>query len=177
VSAHGSDRRPLFVFDTDRTDFLERLWKAADRHELSCIAYCLMGNHYHLIVQIPDARISKALQELHGGYSRNFNLVHGRTAHLFRHRFLAELVEDEAYFLTLCRYLAHNPVRVGLCRRPSDWPWSSHRASAGLAPVPAQLRERMLRDAFAGAGDWRARYRDFVDPPGTSDVGENTLHF
>lgn len=175
VSSHGSDQRPLFVFDDDRIAFLDRLWKAADRHELGCIAYCLMGTHYHLIVQVPDARISKALQELHGGYARHFNLVHGRTAHLFRHRFFARLVDTDSYLLTVCRYLAHNPVLAGMCGRPADWPWSSHRATAGLVSAGSHLRETALREAFEGGRHWRARYRDFVDAPGPVIVVDESL--
>ena len=73
IASHGSDRRPLFILDSDREAFLERLARTVERFELRCLAYCLMGNHYHLIVQTPDERLSLALKELHGGYSRQFN--------------------------------------------------------------------------------------------------------
>jgi REP element-mobilizing transposase RayT len=161
IAAHGSDRRSLFLFDSDRTAFLNRLARVVERHELNCVAYCLMGTHYHLIVQVPDDRISRALQELHGGHARHFNRIHGHTAHLFRHRFLARLIDGDPYLLMACRYLAYNPVRAGLCGDPDDWPWASHRATAGLEPAPHFLSEGCLREAFGGT-NWRSRYREFI---------------
>ncbi len=173
VASRGSDRRPLFLFDQDREEFLERLGRTVERHELPCLSYCLMGNHYHLIVQTPDARLSKALQELNSGYSRRFNRVHERNAHLFSNRFLAQLIATEPHLLMACRYVARNPVRAGLCGEPSDWPWSSYRANAGIDPVPPFLNEAALLDAFGPGSRWRVRYRDFVElsaeanpPPG-----------
>jgi len=163
VASRGSDRRPLFLYDGDRKVFLERLGRVVEGYELLCLAYCLMGNHYHLIVQTPDARLSVALRELNGGYSRQFNYTHGHSAHLFRNRFLAHLVDDEAYLLTACRYVAHNPVRAGLCGEPSDWPWSSYRFSVGLDLAPRFLNEALLRDAVGGGVNWRGRYREFVE--------------
>jgi len=165
VASRGSDRRPLFLFDQDREEFLERLGWAVERHELPCLAYCLMGNHYHLIVQTPDARLSKALQELNSGYSRRFNRVHEHSAHLSRNRYLAQLIATEPHLLMACRYVAHNPVRAGLCGEPSDSPWSSYRASAGIDPVAPFLDETALRDALGPGPRWRTRYRDFVELP------------
>lgn len=167
VASRGSDRRPLFLFDADREAFLERLGRTVERYELSCLAYCLMGNHYHLIVQTPDARLSRALQELNSGYSRHFNRVHKHSAHLFRNRFLAQLVATEAHSLMACRYVAHNPGRAGLGGNPYDWPWSSYRASAGIDPTPPFLNETVLRDAFGRGSKWRARFRDFVEKSDT----------
>jgi putative transposase len=163
LAAHGSDRRALFLCDRDRALFLERLAQVCERHELALIAYCLMGNHYHLVAQTADARLSLALKELNGGYSRQFNRLHGRSAHLIRAHALAELIEQESYLLTVCRYLAWNPVGAGLCGEPCEWPWSSYQASAGLEPVPRFLNDSALRDACGGRADWRQRYRDFVE--------------
>jgi REP-associated tyrosine transposase len=165
IASRGSDRQPLFRFDADRLAFLERLAAVVERYELACVAYCLMGNHYHLLVQTPDERVSNALRELNGGYARHFNRVHGRSAHLFRNRFFARQIEEEAYLLTACRYLAYNPIRAGLCREPGDWPWSSHRATAGLDPSPGFLSEALIRDACGGQRNWRLRYRDLVAEP------------
>ena len=175
VASRGSDRQPLFLFDADRVAFLVRLAAVVERYELACLAYCLMGNHYHLLIQTRDGRVSGALQELNGGYSRHFNRVHGRSAHLFRNRFFARQIEDEAYLLTACRYLAQNPVRAGLCRDPAEWPWSSHRATAGLDPTPRFLSETLIRDACGGQRNWRLRYREFVAEPTPPHV-EKMLH-
>jgi putative transposase len=179
VASRGSDRRPLFLFDRDREAFLGRLARIVESYELPCLAYCLMGNHYHLIIQTPDERLSMALKELHGGYSTHFNRTYGRSAHLFRNRFLAQVIDSDPYLLTACRYVAHNPVRAGLCARPSDWRWSSYRANAGIDPSPRFLSEAALRDASGGSGEWRSRYREFVESPSAVEPppGHKKLHF
>jgi hypothetical protein len=128
-----------------------------------------MGNHYHLIVETPDARLSAAIRDLNGGYSREFNQSHKYEAHLFGNRFLAGLIASEPHLLMACRYVAHNPVKAGLCRKPSEWPWSSYRASAGFDRLPPFLDESALCDAFGPGPKWRARYRDFVDLADTVD--------
>lgn len=177
VASRGSDRRSLFLLDSDREAFLERLARTAESFELTCLAYCLMGNHYHLLVQTPDERLSAALRELHSGYSRHFNHAHRRSAHLFRAHCLAQLVDSDSYLVTACRYIAHNPVRAGLCGEPFDWPWSSYRASAGIDQSPPFLSEARLRHAFGGDKEWRARHREFIEssrpveaPPGHKEL-------
>jgi len=168
VASRGSDRKLLFDRDQDREQFLKQLERIVECFQLPCLAYCLMGNHYHLIVQTPDARLSAALRELNGGYSKYFNRANDRSAHLFRNRFLASLIDSDSYLLVAYRYLAHNPVRAGLCSEPSDWPWSSYRASAGIDPsLPPFLSETMLRGLFGGGEKWRNRYRGFVESTDT----------
>jgi putative transposase len=178
VASRGSDRRPIFRGDVDRELFLDHLERTFERYRLPCITYCLMNNHYHLIVQTPDQRLSKAMQELNGGYSTLFNSIHSRSAHLFRNRFMAQLIDSDEHLLTACRYVAHNPVRAGLCETPAAWEWSSYRASAGIDQVPRFLDERLLSGVLGGGGDWRRRYREFVEagepvasPPGHMRLG------
>jgi hypothetical protein len=125
-----------------------------------------MNNHYHLIVRTPDQRLSKAMQQLNGGYSKTVNSIHGRSAHLFRNRFMAQLIDDDEYLLTACRYIAHNPVRAGLCDEPSGWRWSSYRASVGIQPAPRFLDEHLLGSVVGGGDGWRCRYREFVEVDG-----------
>jgi putative transposase len=163
VASRGSNKGAIFLFDEDRKAFLRRLGLIVERFELSCIAYCLMGNHYHLIVQTPDSRLSKAICQLNGAYSRDFNERHGYVAHLFGNRFVARLIDSEPDLLMACRYVAHNPVKAGLCRSPSEWPWSSFRASAGFDPSPSFLNDFALVDAFGPGSGWQERYRDFVE--------------
>src|SRR5438477_87330 len=96
LAAHASDTRYLFVTDSDRSSFLEFLAIILARHELIAVAYTLMGNHYHLILYAPDARVSRAMEQLHTGYSHTHNRKHGRRAHLFRAHFGArEITSDE----------------------------------------------------------------------------------
>ncbi|MHB8060098.1 MAG: transposase [Gaiellaceae bacterium] len=178
VATRGSDRRLLFGRDQDRELFLKQLERIVESFQLPCLAYCLMGNHYHLILQTPDARLSAALKELNGGYSKQFNRIHGRSAHLFRNRFLAQSIESDSHLVTACRYLAYNPIRAGLCSRPSGWRWGSYRATAGIDPSPSSfLSEAMLRGLFGGDEAWRNRFREFVEsslpvepPPGHKEL-------
>jgi putative transposase len=159
LAAHGSDTRHLFVTDRDRQDFLERLAAICERFELALLSYVLLGNHYHALVRIPDARLSRALQRLHTEYSRWHNRRHGRSAHLFCAHALTREITSDRQLVAACRYLALNPVEAGLVDDPLDWPWSSARAHAGLERPRIPLAESDLRAAFGGDGSWRERYR------------------
>lgn len=173
VGSHGSDIRHLFLEDTDRKIFLERLALIVGRFELALAAYTLMGNHYHLIVATPDARISQAVQQLHGWYSRRHNKTHSRSAHLFRTHFFARELRNDADLLTTCRYLAHNPVAAGLCETPFAWPWSSVAATAGLAQPAIPLDTGPIRAALGDSPDWQRRYRGFIGQPLRADERED----
>ncbi len=163
VSSHASDTRDLFTRDEDRSTFLERLAFVAERFDLRLLAYTLMGNHYHLVLSTPDARVSTALQQLHSWYSRRHNRARCRSAHLFRAHFMAREIRSDADLLNACRYLAYNPVEAGLAEDPFAWPWSSTAASAGLREAPILLDLTPLRAALGDSANWRQRYRDYLD--------------
>jgi putative transposase len=165
VGSHGSDIRHLFLEDEDRVIFLERLALVVGRFELALAAYTLMGNHHHLILATPDARLSQAVQQLHGWYSRRHNKTYSRSAHLFGAHFFAREIRSDADLLVTCRYLAHNPVAAGLCETPFDWPWSSVEATAGLAPPAIPLDTGPIRAALGDRPDWQTHYRAFIAPP------------
>jgi putative transposase len=165
VGSHGSDLRHLFLDDNDRVTFLERLALIVARFELALAAYTLMGNHYHLLVATPDARLSQAIQQLHGWYARRHNKSHSRGAHLFRAHFFAREIRSDDDLLSTCRYVAHNPVAAGLCETPFDWPWSSVAATAGLAPPAIPLETGPIRAALGDRPDWQTHYRYFIAPP------------
>src|SRR6266581_8864225 len=105
VGSHGSDDRHLFVNDEDRNDFLDRLAAIWKQFELELLSYVLLGNHYHTLLRVPDARISRALQRLHTEYSRHHNRRHGRDAHLFRAHPFAREIESDADLVNTSRYL------------------------------------------------------------------------
>ena len=128
LAAHGSDTRYLFVNDEDREDFLRRLAAMCERFELPLLSWVLLGNHYHALLRIPDARLSRALQRLHTEYSRQHNRRHSRSAHLFRAHALTNEISSDEQLAAACRYLALNPVEAGLVTDPLEWPWT--------APVP-----------------------------------------
>jgi putative transposase len=166
VFSRGSNRRAIFRFDSDRTDFLECLERVVVRHELDCLAYCLMPNHFHLVLRTPDGRLSDAMKALNGRYSLRFNKRHGCDAHLFKNRFGAVAQKTESQLLWTLRYVVWNPVRSGLCGDPAEWPWSSYCASIGEVVPPQFLARRRLLSYFGDVPEVAmARYRDLVHPP------------
>ena len=165
VFSRGSNRRAIFRFDSDQADFLECLGRVVARHELECLAYCLMPNHYHLVLRTPDGRVSDAMKALNGRYSLRFNKRHGFDAHLFKNRFGAVAQETESQFLWTLRYVAWNPVIAGLCAVPAEWQWSSYAASIGEVAPPRFLARRRLLSYFGNVPEVAmTRYRDLVHP-------------
>ncbi|HET7744393.1 MAG TPA: transposase [Gaiellaceae bacterium] len=164
VFSRGSNRQAIFIYDTDRLDFLECLDAAVHNHGLRCLGYCLMPNHYHLVLETADGRVSEPLRALNGRYALRFNRRYDRDAHLFKNRFgCVEQTYDAQLFATL-RYVVRNPVESGLCRTPQEWPWSSFRATVGLAPAPPFLDVGLLLSYFGDdAGEAMSRYADLVD--------------
>jgi putative transposase len=161
--SRGSNRQALFQYDSDRVDFLECLTRVVRRHRLACIAYCLMPNHFHLVVQTPHGDLSDAMKALNGRYSVRFNRRYQRDAHLFKNRFGAVHQSSEAQLLWTLRYAVHNPVRAGLCADPSEWPWSSYRASVGDVSPPPFLAIGRLLSYFGDPPELAmARLREFV---------------
>ena len=139
VTSRGNERRAIFRSDRDRRTFLTLLEQAATRFGWSVTAYVLMTNHFHLVIQTPEPNLSRGMQWLNGTYAARFNQRHQRAGHLFQGRFHAFLVEKEAYFAELLRYVVLNPVRAKMVERPEDYRWSSYRATAGLEAAPPWL--------------------------------------
>ena len=148
VTARGNERRAIFRDDEDRQEYLETLAECVERFTLLVHIYCLMPNHYHLVVETPRANLSKALGWLQTTYSVRFNRRHGRVGHLFQGRFKAHLVEADSYATRLQMYVHLNPVRPP--RKDAIIPrdqrgklrayrWSSHRAYLGLSETPDWL--------------------------------------
>ena len=163
LTSRGNARQKVFFTDTDRQLFLDTLTGVVSRYSWICHAYCLMANHYHLLVETPKANLSLGMRQLNGIYTQAFNRRHRRVGHLFQGRFKAILVEKESYLLELCRYIVLNPVRVKGTLKTGSWKWSSYRATAGLAPAPVFLTTDWVLGQF---GKKRAqaqkRYREFV---------------
>jgi putative transposase len=153
----------IFLSDRDRTLFLELLRKIKSRRRWAIHGYCLMENHYHLLVETPEPDLSVGMQRVNGEYAQWFNREYGFVGHLFQGRFQAVQVESDGHMLELSRYLAMNPVSAGLWRAPGLWPWSSY--SEMLKPRPSSLvsAEKVL--AFFGRDQERAAetFRRFVE--------------
>ena len=139
VTSRGDRREPIYVDEADRAEHLAVLAQAADRFDAQVLAYCQMGNHYHLVLHTRQGNLSRFMRHLNGVYTQTFNRRHGLVGHLFQGRFKAILVDRDAYLLTLCRYVERNPVAAGIVRQPADWAWSSCRAHLGLEPSPSWL--------------------------------------
>jgi putative transposase len=158
LTVHGSDNRYLFLGREDRENFLARLSATFERFEIAVLSYVLMGSHYHVLLRLPDARLSRALQWLHTEYSRLLNRRHRRSAHLFRaHPDVREITSDR-HLIAAARYLARNPVEAGIVTDPLDWQWSSTLAHAGFERSRIPLAESDLRAAFGSRDDWRREY-------------------
>jgi putative transposase len=132
ITARGNSQEAIYHDDVEREVFLVLLEKATKKFGWIVLSYCLMRNHYHLVLHTPSGRLSSGFCELNSGFARVMNLRHGRSNHLFGRRFGSELIEREAHMLEAARYVVLNPVRAGVCDRPEEWPWSSYRACAGL---------------------------------------------
>ncbi len=163
MTARGVRRLPIYTCDADFRLFLDILGLVAQRFGWRIFAYCLMPNHYHLVIQTPLPNLSQGMHLLNSRYAHAFNDRHGHVGHLFEARFGAVLVERNEHLLELIRYVHRNPVRARLCREPGEWTWSSYRALAGKAPAPAWLAVDEVLELF-GTAQRRARrrLRDFV---------------
>lgn len=170
VISRGNGGAAIYLGDDDRELFLARLRRVVDRHDWLCHAFCLMTSHYHLVVETPRGNLPIGMQQLNGGHASSVNERHGRHGHLFGSRYRSILIEDERYLLAVCRYIALNPVRAGVCEHPEDWRWSSYRATAGLEPTPRALTIEIVLGEFGGTyQEAQATYREFV-AAGVSDA-------
>lgn len=165
VTSRGNGRQKIFLDEQDNRKFLELFGKTIERFNWICHAFCLMVNHYHLMIETPDANLSKGMHHLNATFCQAHHKRHDTVGHLFQGRFKAIVVDRESYLLELARYVVLNPVRAGLVARPEDWSWSSYRATAGL-PVSEEsefLTTSWLLGQFGpDETTARRRYLDFV---------------
>ena len=163
VTSRGDRREAIFDDDDDRRAFLQTLEQVVGQFNWLCYAWCLMDNHYHLLIQTPDGNLSKGMRQLNGVFTQLSNRRHGRAGHLFQGRYKAILVDSDAYLLELARYVVLNPVRAGVVKNAAAWRWSSYRASMGLAPVEGFLAVDGLLAQFATQRSLaQKRYAQFV---------------
>jgi putative transposase len=162
VYARGNNKADIYVDDEDRWLYLALLGRVVARQRWSCLAYCLMPNHVHLLLETADPNLAEGMQFLHGRFAQGFNMRHGRVGHLFQGRYGAVPVTDDAQLWTTVGYVATNPVTAGLVEVPEAWMWSSHRATVGQER-PAWLATGRLLQLLSGhGGDPLERYREVV---------------
>lgn len=163
ITSRGNDRKDVFSDDRDREDFLNILRHVVKRYNWLCHAYCLMNNHYHLLVETPDGNLSIGMRQLNGVYTQRFNKRQGRIGHLFQGRYKAVVVQKDSHLLEVCRYVALNPVRAGMVKSPDEWVWSSYLATAGYKKPHSCLEINWILKQFASDSKSAAKaYREFV---------------
>ncbi len=163
VTSRGNLKGDVFFDDSDRKRFLKILKRTKDRYRYLLHAYCLMGNHYHLLLETPKANLSQVMQNINTSYTVYINKRYGRFGHLFQGRFKAILVEKEDYLLQLSRYIHQNPVRSGITDSPMNYRWSSYQEffrknRGGLAETEDTLSYFSKNKSAA-----IKKYREFVE--------------
>ena len=132
VGIRGARQLPIVFDDRDKRFYVRLLDITTRKFEWRCVAWCLMPNHVHFVIQLSETNLSNGMFFLNHAYARTFNRRHGYSGHAFDRRFFAGEIESDPHLFELVRYIVLNPVRAGLCRSPEDWQWSSHRALLGL---------------------------------------------
>ncbi|HEY3308943.1 MAG TPA: transposase [Desulfuromonadaceae bacterium] len=163
ITTRGNARADIFEDDNDRNLFCMVLGQVVKRFNWLCHAYCLMSNHYHLLIETPDGNLSAGMRQLNGIFTQTFNRRHCTDGHLFKGRFKAVLVEKESHLLGLCRYVVLNPVRAGMVKAPEDFEWSSYLHTLGKRQQPDLLTTEWLLANFSSSlRKARSEYRQFV---------------
>ncbi len=163
VTSRGNAQEAIYRDDKDRRDYYSVVFEVCERFNWVIHAYCLMDNHYHLLVETPEGNLSKGMRHLNGVYTQRFNQNHTRVGHVFQGRYKAILVQKDSYLLELARYIVLNPVRARMVRSAKDWPWSSYRATTGQTGPPGWLHTDWILSAFAKQKKTAVtRYKAFV---------------
>ena len=170
VVTRGNNKRTIYARDADRTFFIELLLRVAARHRWTIFAYCLMRNHYHLVIEIGDEGLSKGMCELNTAYALEFNRRHGRINHLFGKRYWSEPKPTERLMLNAVRYVLQNPLRAHRKKPLASYRWSSYRATIGLALAPSRLGTGELL-AYFGTDPKKAiaHFRRFIEDTAPDD--------
>ena len=163
VTSRGDQREDIYLNDDDRREWLQIFSHVCQRFNWVCHAWCQMSNHYHVVVETPDANLSAGMRQLNGVYTQWFNRTHNRVGHVFQGRFKGIMVEKDSYLLELARYVVLNPVRAGMVRDTVRWPWSSYHEMIGGRETQDWLQTDWLLAQF-GTQRQRAinKYIEFV---------------
>jgi REP element-mobilizing transposase RayT len=163
VVARGNERKTIYRDDTDRERFLEIVGIVVARYGWRVLTYCLMSNHYHLLVQTPRANLARGMRQLNGVYAQSFNRRHGRDGHLFQGRYSAVLVQADGHLRSAVRYIVRNPLRAGMCEQLEEWRWSSHQATIATTPAGFLATDVLLSYFGESRRGARDHYRALVD--------------
>ena len=163
VTSRGNEQKTIFRSKRDREKFLEYLQSATERYNALIHTFCLMGNHYHLLLETPSANLPQIMRHINGAYTAYFNAKRARSGHLFQGRYKAILVDKDSYAKELSRYIHLNPVRAGMVKTPGAYPWSSYNAYIGKSVTHEWLQRNFILAYFGKkAATAQKRYRQFV---------------
>ena len=178
VTSRGDRQEIIYESDADRQQWLDILCKVCDRYNWRVHAYCLMDNHYHILLETADGNLSKGMRQLNGVYTQYFNRQHNRVGHVYQGRYKAILVEKDSYLLELSRYVVLNPIRAGMIKNMGEWHWSSYLVTIGKHPSPDWLEVDWLLSQFGlQRNRSRRKYIDFVrEGIGLPPVWDNLRH-
>lgn len=164
VTARGNRRSNIFTDEEDNSVFLAILAETVKRFHVLCHGHCLMGNHYHLMLETIEGNLCRAMRHLNGAYTQTYNRKHRKCGHVFQGRYKAILIQKSSHLLEVCRYVVLNPVRAGIVDAPAEWPWSSYRSTAGMEMEPEHLTTGWVLSQFGeDVGTARVRYVEFVN--------------
>ncbi len=163
ITSRGNARAAVYLDDDDKQRFLDLLASCVEKFNWICHAYCLMDNHYHLLIETPDANLQVGMRQLNGVYTQQFNRRHARVGHVFQGRYKAILVDKECYLLELCRYVVLNPVRAKMVTLPEQFHWSSYAAMMGTEQGASWLSTDWILSQFSSRKSIaKKRYQQFV---------------
>jgi REP element-mobilizing transposase RayT len=162
VFARGAVKQTIYLDTEDRERYLRTLGRVTRWMSWRCLAYCLMGNHVHLLIETPKPNLADGMQRLHGAYAQAFNQRHGKSGHVFEKRYGGRVINSDPHLWVVASYIARNPVEAGFCKAPEDWPWGSHQAIANATPPPWLDASRLLSYFEAMGGDPHERYLEYV---------------
>jgi REP element-mobilizing transposase RayT len=163
--SRGNRKSAIFTTDDDRRCFMNTLGETALAYHVRVYATCLMGTHYHIVLDTPRGNLSDIMRQLNGVYAQDCNRRYGRTGHTFEARFHSIVVQREQYLRRVARYVVLNPVKGRLCADAASWPWTTYRATAGLEACPSWLYVDWIDWAFKAASRSAAqeRYQEYIN--------------
>jgi REP element-mobilizing transposase RayT len=163
VTSRGNEGKNVFRSQEDREQFLAYLESAVFRYGAVMHVYCLMDNHYHLLLETPSGNLSQIMKHINGAYTNYFNTKRKRHGHLFQGRYKAILIDADEYAKELSRYIHLNPVRAGMALRPEAYRWSSYLDYIGGRKSPEWLKKQYILDYFGTGNNACNNYRRFVE--------------
>ncbi len=171
VMNRGRRSEKIYSNNSDRESFIKVLQESSELWNIRVAAYCLMSNHYHLLVQTPEGNLSRGMRHINGVYTQRFNRSHKKEGQLFRGRYKTVLVESDSHLLEVMRYIHRNPLGAGIVKSLGDYQWSSHQGYLSRARKYKWLEKEILLTMLASAkGKQRAAYMDFVSKGESEEI-------